>query len=390
MGKEQFNDDNEKKKNLLQKFFIELLVALAVIVIIFFISPLIIFRYDGLSFDRQEEISEYKDCFYYNALNETEKKIYSCYYHALKNHSRLFGYSFSGSEEEYQHAIDGFDYDWPQFYWMSSDCYSGSLLGTRYIYYTDDVFDKNSESFNNEVLKLTNELKRDNDYDTIKAIYDYIILNTVYDYDSLDLDHKSFEFVKKGTSYSCLIDKLTICEGYSKAFKLLCNSLGYECIIVDSIVEDDHCWNMVKINDKWYEVDTTWADTNTEEEDILTYEYFLVPDNIFELNHNVVKDYSYPKCNDDDLYMRDMAYLYSENANKNQIDTFLINNIKKGKHDFYIRLNSLDDVLEMKDYLFSNDRFVELINAYNIDISGEYTYFYHYDDKSYMLFITIY
>lgn len=59
-----------------------------------------------------------------------------------------------------------------------------------------------------------------------------------------------------------------ICEGYSRAFKVLCDKLGIPCILAAgdafSFVGDQaepHMWNEVMMNDnKWYAVDVTWND----------------------------------------------------------------------------------------------------------------------------------
>ena len=62
-----------------------------------------------------------------------------------------------------------------------------------------------------------------------------------------------------------------MCEGYSRAFKVLCDKLDIPCIIsVGSAISfngdtpEAHMWNEVKMNDdKWYAVDVTWNDPVT-------------------------------------------------------------------------------------------------------------------------------
>ncbi len=71
-----------------------------------------------------------------------------------------------------------------------------------------------------------------------------------------------------------------ICEGYSKAFKILCNKNGIECVLA---VSADHMWNYVKMpdNQKWYGVDVTWNDPTINTEisesmrESLKWKYFL-------------------------------------------------------------------------------------------------------------------
>ena len=49
-----------------------------------------------------------------------------------------------------------------------------------------------------------------------------------------------------------------VCEGYARAFKVLCDKLGIPCVLVDGA---NHMWNYVQMEDgKWYGVDVTWND----------------------------------------------------------------------------------------------------------------------------------
>ena len=57
-----------------------------------------------------------------------------------------------------------------------------------------------------------------------------------------------------------------VCEGYSRAMKVLCDAADIPCVLVDGDAvardgsEEPHMWNYVQIDDGWYAVDTTWND----------------------------------------------------------------------------------------------------------------------------------
>ena len=60
-----------------------------------------------------------------------------------------------------------------------------------------------------------------------------------------------------------------VCEGYSRAFKILCNGLNIPCVLVVGhnarssrySSGESHMWNEVKMDDgQWYAVDVTWND----------------------------------------------------------------------------------------------------------------------------------
>ncbi len=47
-------------------------------------------------------------------------------------------------------------------------------------------------------------------------------------------------------------------------------TMGYETVLVNAYAEDfdftndGHAWNIIKINEKWYAVDTTWNDSQKD------------------------------------------------------------------------------------------------------------------------------
>lgn len=57
-----------------------------------------------------------------------------------------------------------------------------------------------------------------------------------------------------------------VCEGYAKAFKVLCDRLGIPCMLVEGIANNGsqseaHMWNYVQMEDgSWYAIDVTWND----------------------------------------------------------------------------------------------------------------------------------
>ncbi len=59
-----------------------------------------------------------------------------------------------------------------------------------------------------------------------------------------------------------------VCDGYARAFQVLCGKLGITCVLVDGYAKvkadsagEFHMWNSVQMPDgKWYGVDVTWND----------------------------------------------------------------------------------------------------------------------------------
>jgi len=63
--------------------------------------------------------------------------------------------------------------------------------------------------------------------------------------------------------YGVLINGAGTAVGYASAFQLLMDMSGVECITVVGAAfssQEDHAWNMVRLEGEWYCVDVTWDD----------------------------------------------------------------------------------------------------------------------------------
>lgn len=176
-----------------------------------------------------------------------------------------------------------------------------------------------------ETIKTFNDLyinPNDSAYKKVKIIYDFIVRHVLYDeltfktnvneigqsgkasmqrylnshsaigalfgtndYSSIDV--REFFKTKKTSIDELVVEKYdqatAVCEGYSKLFYLLCITNGIDCRIVGGDYSNDvdhlkdaHEWNMVKLNNTWYNIDTTFAASNSLKIiDFNNYDYFL-------------------------------------------------------------------------------------------------------------------
>lgn len=113
------------------------------------------------------------------------------------------------------------------------------------------------------VKKLCGKLESDSA--KVAAIYCWITSSLRYDYTKLK--RQDFRVVDLR---SILKHKRAICYGYATLFRDLCQRAGIKAVVVngysknpnvdlpDSFFLEDHSWNAVKIDDKWYLCDLTW------------------------------------------------------------------------------------------------------------------------------------
>ena len=72
-----------------------------------------------------------------------------------------------------------------------------------------------------------------------------------------------------------------VCEGYAKAFKVLCDQLGVPAVCVSGLSDKSrtgsgHMWNLAQIGGVWYLVDVTWDDSDTAGAQASSRRYLLV------------------------------------------------------------------------------------------------------------------
>ncbi len=190
---------------------------------------------------------------------------------------------------------------WQYGSWTSSTSYYTKdstdymTITYTYTYYTTSEQEAAVDEKVDEVLTdldVTNK----NDYQKIRATYDYICEHTVYDYDNLEDD----EYKLKYTAYAALIDGKAVCQGYALLFYRLALELGVDSRLISGTGNGGaHGWNITELNDVYYNLDTTWDAGESE------YSYFLKCDANFK-GHERDEEYateefyaSYPMAEED-------------------------------------------------------------------------------------------
>lgn len=295
-------------------------------------------------YEENYEIAVLNENYFYNQLNDNQKKIYS----GLQNNKESlmrgnyvieFGNTFydilnqeNGSDllgNDYQTAIEAFTHDNPDLFYLDvNKMYINIETTTRITGVTYNVYIGPEEDetylvdgFNSyeEVLSAKQKIEEKRDcivnkltgtpYQKIKTIHDYLVENIEYDSD----------YISKGkyTIYGALIDEMCVCEGYAKTFKYLANAVGINCEILQGKSTnsygnvESHAWNCVQIGNIWYQVDVTWDDPIIIGNGKLTnkskYRYFLKGTKTFEKDHEIHnqftengKIFDYPDLNASD------------------------------------------------------------------------------------------
>lgn len=271
-----------------------------------------------------------------------------------------------------------------------------------------------------EVLKQINNSDNLSDYEKALNIYRYIVSNVVYDhvlYEYMTLtndfsvrsfgDYSAFHLEGVFYDFDNVNGHFAVCDGLAKAYALMCNIEGIECVKVNGyiIAQGNHAWNKIYLEEEseynldagWYYVDTTWGEGSyseldyfgdgTQEYQFLTHNYFLVKQDYSER----VIEYEY------ELDMPEGAtagtYDYYKETNIGEgIDLYIDSDEDLTKTLEFVKnniaTNTSNYVLELridKKYLMSGSTYLEsllndpmLANHYNIDSLLNYAMNFEY------------
>lgn len=235
----------------------------------------------------------YSSNYIYNRLNENERKLWDAldlvargYLHGTENAVRVAvqgeyyyaaqkGVSFTFMGVTYDRAADlftMFSYSNPQYY----------FIGNGFLSNGSSMFPMIYDGFANGATRAAETAKVKAQIDTMEAqiaagttevekariAHDLICKKIKYDHDYMKPVSKT---PYHQTAYSVFCDDYTVCAGYTKAFTILMNGAGVDTL---SVTSKEHAWNMICINDSWYNIDLTWDDLDGQYDMEVMYGYF--------------------------------------------------------------------------------------------------------------------
>lgn len=171
-----------------------------------------------------------------------------------------------------------------------------------------NLFPKKFSSIKNLALRINKDFNTDSD--KVRALFYWVANNIAYDYEYLKRNNKNYkpiekisdeyyekELTKQKIKYAnyCLKKGMAICEGYSQIIKNTLDILNIESESISGYAKKkareigiikkrtNHAWNAVKINNKWFLLDVTWAAKNNS--DHINENYYLILPKDLILSH---------------------------------------------------------------------------------------------------------
>ncbi len=229
---------------------------------------------------------------YAYSYNSIESRKVKELYMLINEKARLLlsaAFKIEGEITDFQmgEALEAYRNDHPEVFWLTSEISYFYKDGNTFINLSYNIAGeeliKAKKSFNSTVEKIIDDAPRNSsDYEKELYVNNYLVENCSYD----DKATETENVVKnENDAYGALIDKTAVCEGYARAFQLLCNKLGIECVTISGIADNEnHAWNCAKIDGDWYQVDTTWNDTDGKDT-ITENDYFNLTDEQMYTDH---------------------------------------------------------------------------------------------------------
>ena len=194
-------------------------------------------------------------------------------------------------------AYNAFDRDHPEVFWLNggsnatieSSSRDGGTTWTHYVLFmladlqaaanaefksvradsvTESTIKSKISTLNTNANTIMGTVASDAPaYDKIVAFNDWLTKNNQYNTSSTlspsVVDREAWECVSALAGRTG--ESGPVCEGYARAFKVLCDRSGIECVLESgtgytSSGPEAHMWNLVKVDGKWYNMDVTWND----------------------------------------------------------------------------------------------------------------------------------
>lgn len=313
--------------------------------------------------------------YYMQQLTDEQKKCYALIFNGVAEFRSSI--SLDGCRctvEDLERVMQAVYLDAPELFQLGKEYHYTYL--TNYIRTLEPSYRMTREEYESRcerIRTITGEIRSAlpagaNDYDKEFAAYRWLIRNCDY------LIAES-----QGTAYAdgALCNGKAQCTGYASALSLLLRQMNVQCLQVQSIDEQNHAWNMVRINGRWYHCDVTWDDPvgseakNFEEGQDECLFYLNVPDRMMTEHTPRRNGFSLPVCTDltDNYAVRQGIYIGPEISDPaGTIRARIEEMMPSGKKAFIC--------------LIDNGMASDSIPSFCSGLNLPYSYTYHYDGQS--------
>lgn len=214
---------------------------------------------------------------YYAMLSEKGQHIYRQIYANGSECYQTFAPVEPVTAKELKNIFSAVYNDHPELFWMDT-AYAGKYARNGLCVEIDLQFNRTAQDLERAKAQfhesadqiLSGAQAVSGNYDREKFVHDALI-------DRIDYNMGA---QMNQSAYSALVNGQTVCAGYARAFQYLMQQLGVPCYYCTGFAGESHAWNIIMLEDGFYNVDTTWDDTDGG-----TYDYFNKTDADYAGSH---------------------------------------------------------------------------------------------------------
>lgn len=221
--------------------------------------------------------------FYRNTLTSKQQKVYDQLRSGLMEGAANITLTVVASTSEIADIYFMVTYDNPEMFWVEATMsYTYNNYGNVTSVtptYNDLVYDieGNKAVFEAAVAEVLADMwSLGSEIERVKYAHDYLTSTITYQLNS------SYN----QSAYSALVQNITVCAGYSRAFQYMMQKVGIPCAYVVGMAGERHAWNLLELDGDYYMMDVTWDDPLGNPSDIFYYDYFNITDSQIESNHS--------------------------------------------------------------------------------------------------------
>lgn len=195
---------------------------------------------------------------YYAMLDDRGKHIYRQIYANTNELYSAFMPVEQIATDQLKDVFSAVYNDHPELFWLET-AYSCKYMSDGRCVEIDLKFNRTAQNiddaragFEESARQIVSEAQNlSGDYEKEKFVHDKLIERVSY---QLGAEMNQ-------SAYSALVNGQTVCAGYARAFQYLMQQLGIPCYYCMGYAGEEHAWNIVALDDGYYNVDVTWDDS---------------------------------------------------------------------------------------------------------------------------------
>ncbi|MGN0289963.1 MAG: transglutaminase domain-containing protein [Lachnospiraceae bacterium] len=218
---------------------------------------------EALSREKKADLLRAQQPFYaFSTLQVTEQNLYVEMLYALTNYVEEMEVSTMDTEE-IDRIFQCVMLDHPEIFYADGYSFVKYTLGEKvkkitfsgtYVYDQQEKA-KREALIEEQVEEILEQIPAEaSDYEKVKFVYEWVINHTEYDRGASDNQNIC----------SVLLNGRSVCQGYAKTAQFLLQRLNIPAALVIGTVDNSqgHAWNLVRVDNAYYYVDTTWGDAS--------------------------------------------------------------------------------------------------------------------------------